>query len=692
MKTNVMKLMLALLFTAFSAGIFAQTNTDPVILTVGGEKVTKSEFLNVYNKNNLKKDVIDKKSLEEYLQLYINFKLKVKEAEALGMDTVSSFITELAGYRKQLAQPYLIDKDVNDKLLKEAYDRMLWDIRASHILIKVGINASPADTLKAYNTILALRKRIVEKGEDFGAVAVEKSDDLSARDQAASGTRPKVAGNKGDLGYFTAMDLIYPFETAAYNTKVGEVSMPVRTEYGYHLVKVIDRRPAMGKVNAAHILVVIPAGSTTADSAKYKAKIMEISDKIKAGATFEDMAKQYSDDKASAAKGGVIPAFGVNRMVPEFIVAISNMKKNDVSAPVQTMYGWHIIKLIDRKPINAFDSVKAELKAKIAKDSRANKSKEAMVEKVKAEYNFKQVPNALTDFYSAIDTVKAVTAPEKPSKKVNGKVPVLDAPKITGDSLYYGKLTDARINQLSKTMFTFGDKSYTQKDFVENLKTKITAKTKESTAILDKAYEQFVAVSAIDYLDSKLESKYPDFKSLMKEYRDGILLFELTDEMVWSKAVKDTTGLKAYYEQNKDNYKWEQRLDATIYTCSNADIAKATRKLVKKGKLSSDEILKAINKDSQLDLKIESGKYTKKENNVIDTIQWVTGLSKDIPSGKSVAFVNVKAVLPVQNKSLSEARGLITADYQTYLEKKWMEALKLKYPYKVNEDVLNSIK
>jgi len=698
-----------------TAGIFAQT--DPILLEVGSDKVTKSEFLNVYNKNNLKKDVIDKKSMQDYLDLYINFKLKVKEAEALGMDTVSSFITELAGYRKQLAQPYLIDKDVNEKLLQEAYDRMQWDIRASHILIKVTSSASPADTLKAYNTIMALRDRIVNKGEDFGKVAFEKSEDLSARDQAAQGNHPAAKGNKGDLGYFTALDLIYPFETAAYNTKVGEVSMPVRTEYGYHLVKVTDKRSAMGKVLAAHILVVIPANSTAADSAKYKAKALEISGKIKAGSVFEDMAKEYSDDKNSAAKGGVIQWFGVNRMVPEFIVAISKLKKNDISDPVLTMYGWHIIKLLDRKPINAFDSVKAELKAKIAKDSRSNRSKEAMVAKIKKEYNFNETANALTDFYKDIDTVKTSSSDKTPvhgkfvtpivtNDKSNGTNKVQNsksteksmnklpdaAIESTPDSLFYGKLTDARINALTKTMFTLGGKVYTEKDFVNYLKPKVTSKHKESIASLNKSYKLFVDESAINYEDSKLESKYADFKSLMKEYRDGILLFELTDEKVWSKAVKDTTGLKDYFAQHKDNYKWDARLDASVYTCSNQDIANATRKLVKKGKLSNDEILKEINKNSQLDLKIETAKFSRKENVVVDTIPWVKGISKDIQSGKSIVFVNVKNVLPVQNKTLAEARGLVTADYQTYLEKKWMDELKQKYPVKVHEDVFSTIK
>ena len=666
MKTNRVKFFLLLISIVFASGIFAQTkNSDPVLMTIAGDKITKSEFLNVYNKNNLKKDVIDKKSLEDYLDLYINFKLKVKEAESLGMDTVSTFKKELEGYRDQLAQPYLIDKEVNDKLLQEAYDRMKWDIRASHILVKVGPNASPEDTLKAYNRIMAIRKRIVDNKEDFGKVAIEASDDQYAKAQPASGNRAATKGNGGDLGYFTSLDLVYPFETAAFNTKVGEVSMPVRSDFGYHLIKVTDRQPAMGKVQVAHIIVTIPANSTAADSAKAKAKIEEIYGKIKSGSKFEDMATQFSDDKASAAKGGVIPAFGVNRMVPEFIVAIFKLKNiGDISEPVQTMYGWHLIKLVSRTPVAPFDSIKSDIKAKIAKDSRSSISKDAMLAKIKKEYGFKENHASLTDFY-----------------------------KVVNDSIFLGKWNIAKAKGLTKDMFTIGTKTYNQQDFAKFLSTHATSKTKEdSAAFVNKIYKQFVSKAVIDYEDSKLETKYPEFNSLMKEYRDGILLFGLTDEKVWSKAVKDTVGLKDFYDKNKANYMWDDRLDATIYTCANEDAAKETHKLMKAGKLNDDEILKEINKTSQLNLKIETNKFLKKDNALIDSIPWVAGITPNIKKGGSVVFVKVNSLIPKQPKTLTEARGIITADYQTYLEKNWITDLKKKYPVEVNKDVFSTIK
>jgi peptidyl-prolyl cis-trans isomerase SurA len=265
----------------------------------------------------------------------------------------------------------LFSQKVPNSLIKEAYQRSHYDLRVSHILIKVDLNASEADTLKAYDTIMAIRKRIIENGEDFGKVAAQSSEDPSARDQPAVGTRSAYKGNYGDLGYFTVLDLLYPFETAAYNAEIGKVTMPVRTKYGYHLILLTDKQPAMGKVQVEIILKTIPANSSAVDSAVSKRKMKEIYYKIKTDSSFENMAKNYSDDKASAAKGGLIPVFGVNRMVPEFIIAIRALKKpGDISEPVLTSFGWYIIKLIEKKPIGSYKAEKETLKERIAKDTR----------------------------------------------------------------------------------------------------------------------------------------------------------------------------------------------------------------------------------------------------------------------------------------------------------------------------------
>ncbi|MBK7029207.1 MAG: peptidylprolyl isomerase [Bacteroidales bacterium] len=351
-----MKRILPVIFFLLLTGIsikpsFAQTN-DPVMIQVADESITQGEFLRVYQKNNTKGEALERQALEEYLELYINFRLKVKEAMSLGMDTIKSFRDELSSYRRQLAQPYLIDDKSIEALVQEAYNRKLYDIRASHILLKVDRMASAADTLAAWNKIMELRKRIM-KGEDFGKLAMEASEDPSAKDRMSEGRN--VKGNHGDLGYFTAFDMVYPFENAAYKCKIGEVTQPVRTDYGYHLIKVTDKLPAMGKVQIAHIMMVFPKKASVDDSLKVADSANMAYKLLQSGTEFATVVKQFTDDKSTADKGGVLPWFGVNRMLPEFIQAISKLRKNgDFTEPFQTDYGWHILKLNDRKPIPEF--------------------------------------------------------------------------------------------------------------------------------------------------------------------------------------------------------------------------------------------------------------------------------------------------------------------------------------------------
>lgn len=647
-----------LLGTAFALFIatatFAQIGDNSTLLTVGGDVVTRGEFMTIYKKNNSAPTAI---SVTDYLDLFINFKLKVKEAKDLGLDTAKTFSSELRGYRKQLATPYLTDKEVNDKLLTEAYDRSKKDVRAAHILIKCDAEALPKDTLIAYKKALSLRDRVL-KGEDFGKLAEQFSDDPSAKE------------NKGDLGYFTVFNMVYPFETAAYSTPKGQMSMPVRTRFGYHLVKVEDMRDAQGTIHTSHIMVKLPKDAKQADIDAAKLKIDEVYTKLKAGEKFDDLAAKYSDDKASAKKGGELPWFGTGRMVPEFETAAFNLKADgDYSEPILTQYGWHIIKRLEKKGVASFDDVKTEFKSKIGKDSRAEKSKTSLVNKIKTEAAFKEDRKMLLDFNKAIDS-----------------------------TIYDGNWKTDKAVALTKIIFTLGNKNYTQADFAKFIASRQTKRAKDVSiqSIVNTMYDKFVEESALTYEDSQLEGKYPAFRDLLNEYRDGMLLFEITDKKVWSKAVEDTLGLKGYYDANKNNYMWGERADVTIFKFANKEVAERFRKYMKKNAKNNptnDQILKEMNKTSQLDLQIEEGVYSKKDNETVDKVSWVAGtMSADMDAEKSIIIVRVNKVLAPSPKSIAEARGLITADYQNYLEKEWIGMLRKKYTVSVDKAVLDSIK
>jgi peptidyl-prolyl cis-trans isomerase SurA len=642
----------------------AQVKNDDVLLTIGGKPVTVGEFMAVYQKNDMKKgDPIDTKKLEDYLSLYINFKLKVREAEELGFDTVSSFVTELRGYRDQLAKPYFTDEGTIDRLVKEAYDREQLDLRTRHIFVKVAPDALPMDTLTAWHKISKIRERLLS-GEAFEKVAFEASEDPSARDREANQQHPFIAGNRGDLGYFTVFDYVYPFETGAYTTAPGNISPIIRTEYGYHIIKVVDKKPALGKMMAAHLFMAIPKNGTHADSVRVAQKIDSIYNLLKAGAKWEDMVRKYSEDRGSAMKGGVLPKFGVNRMVPEFIDAMYKIEKEgDFSAPVQTPYGWHIIKLIERKRPGTFDEEKADLKVKVQKDGRAELARQAILTMIKNECHFVEMPETVKDFYTVVT-----------------------------DSIFAGKWDVSLAKKLTKPMFSINNTAYTQKDFADYLaKNQHKTEKQKIQFFVNKNFSEYENDKLLKFENTQLESKYPDFKNLMNEYRDGILLFDLTDQKVWSKATKDTTGLKEYYEGHKDSYMWDERLEATIYTLKNPKLAQKVRNFITSG-LSDEALLKEINVDTVKTLKIESGKYSKKENKYIDAIKWIPGISNDIPTDPAVVIVNVKQILAPEVKTLNEARGLITNDYQNYLEKIWVEYLHNKFKVTVNKDVLAHIK
>lgn len=662
-----MKHVKCLFLLAIALGLFqsafAQAQNDEVLMTIAGKKVTVGEFMTIYQKNNVKNEPVDKKSLNDYLDLFINFKLKVREAEDLGLDTLTSFQTELAGYRDQLAKPYFTDEATIDRLVKEAYDRSLTDIRASHIFVRVKADALPEDTLKAFEKITSLRERLM-KGEDFGQLAVAESEDPSARDREATPQQPAMKGNHGDLGYFTVFDMVYSFETGAYTTAVGMVSKPVRSEYGYHLIKVTGKYPAMRKVTVAHLYLTIPKNSTAADSTRIHARIDSLYQVLRNGGNWDELVKKYSDDKGSSPKGGVLPKFGVNRMVPEFIDAIYKMKQpGDISEPILTSYGWHIVKLVERDEPKSFDEEKSDLKQKVLKDGRSQLSRDVVLQRIKTEYGFTEYPEALAEIYP-----------------------------IVTDSIFYGKWDPKPYLEMNKPLFKIGNMTFRQKDLVNYIASKQKKREKENLRVaVDKIYQDYVNESLMKWENAHLEKKYPEFKALVNEYRDGILLFDLTDQKVWSKAVKDTVGLKQFYEKNKNNYLWGTRVDATVYKVKDPAAASKVRNFLKTG-LSDDAILKELNTDTAKVLTVESGKFSRKDNQFVDQVKWEPGISADIPDGKGVAFVKVRAVLKPEPKQLNEARGLITADYQNYLEKEWIRELRAKYPVVVNQDVLAKIK
>lgn len=628
---------------------FSQGLNNDVLLTINDKKITKEEFQRIYDKNKTNLSTGEVTSVEDYLNLFINFKLKVFEAESLGLDTSRSFQNEFKGYQKQLASPYLVDEEATQRLIHEAYDRMQYEIRASHILVKLAPDALPKDTLAAYEKAMDIRRRILQ-GESFESVAKGSSDD------------PSVKNNGGDLGYFTVFQMIYPFENAVYHAKVGEITKPVRTRFGYHIIKVTDKRKARGQIKVAHIMLTVPRGTSPEVEKQKKQLINDLYHRAMQGEDFAELAKKYSDDKGSARNGGELPWFGVGRMVEEFEKAAFNLNSNgEISLPVRTSFGWHIIKRLDRKEIPSFEDAVDEITRKVSKDQRAEVARESLINKLKQEYNFIENKENAPVEYDSIEKV-FVLKPE-----------------------YLNKSAD-----LNKTLFSFLDRDYKEKDFENYVEQKKGSKNLRPYDY-KLLYKKFIEDEILKSEESMLPKKYPEYKYLLKEYYDGMLLFEITDQKVWSKAVADSLGLKKFYSEHKKNYMWGERWEGSLYYCANEQVYHKVSKIISKRsfgkKVTNADLLKQFNTENEV-LKIESDIFEQGQNKTVDYLIWNKGLNPN--TNKYVAFKGNKIAPEV--KKYNECKGLVISDYQDYLDKEWIKSLREKYNIKVNNSVLSSIK
>jgi peptidyl-prolyl cis-trans isomerase SurA len=644
-----------LLYTTFCCLMTFAKGQDEILMTIGNEKVTKAEFERIYHKNN-SSVVYDNKTPREYLDLFINFKLKVMEAKAEGYDTMSAFIKELNGYRDQLAKPYLKDKEQDQQMLEETYRRLTTEVNASHIAIKVPFaNATPTDTLEAYNRIMDIRNRILA-GESFEDMAVAYSDD------------PAAKTNKGNLGWFSAFRMVYPFEDAAYRTPVGQISMPVKTRYGYHLIRTNAFRPAIGDILLAHIMMRVRPGADSAARRTALEKINKCYSLLQQGKSFAEVAKEYSEDDASAKNGGRMRWLSSGELPPDIEEKVYALDSGEYTEPMKSEYGYHIFQSLGKRPIKSFDEMKSSLEERIAQDERQKNTEMLFVDKLKKEYGFTEYPENINFLFGLMDS-----------------------------SIYENKWDPELKGELIDPVFTIGDRDYTQMDLGQYIKAGRKYTKKESfESICKRKYEDFVKDMVLQYEKDRLDQKYPEFRYLMEEYHDGILLFNITDDKVWSKAVKDTVGLQQYYDLHKNNYKWQTRADVSKYSTKDSSLeAKVIHyALQRKAKKWTPKQFNALvcGQDTIACVEVQDLKLEKGSDPVVDSMQWKKGTVKTTREKDKTVVVCINGVLKPQIKLLKESRGLVTADYQNELEKAWIQELRSKYPVLVNEKVFETVK
>lgn len=513
--------------------------SEPVILTIGDKKFTTDEFFQSFTKNQFSDDTTKPTNISEYLQLYTNLKLKVLGAQGEGRDTTASFREEMDSYRQQLSQPYFTDKLLVDNLVAEAYERMKQDVRISHILFLVPPDAAPADTLSAFRAITALRGRILQNEIAFEEAAKQFSKD------------PASAPRGGDLGsHFSVFKTVYPFENAAYTLPLGQISDPVRTAAGYHLIKVTNRRPSRGKVQVAHILISISPSATEEGKAEAKEKAEKAYSLLQQEA-WEIVCRDYSDDATTKGNGGMLREFGASEMVPEFEdMAFSLNKIGEISKPFLTNYGWHIVKLINRKPVESFSEIAPQLRQKVTTDTRGEVVKEAMYKKLRAAYKINEFAsvkeNAIAKFDSALLFGQwKLIEPLEPSLE-------------------------------KKTLLQIDNKVYTVNQFYEFVRDfqRPVVPTSSISVLGQRYYRLFVNRKLVETEENNLEKKYPEFRALMNEMRDGVLFSQTMEANVWEPSLADSLGQKQYWGQNKEKYRYPERAFASIVVTDSDTLLK----------------------------------------------------------------------------------------------------------------------
>jgi peptidyl-prolyl cis-trans isomerase SurA len=629
----------------------AQELINKTLMTVAGEPVTAGEFIRMFKKSQ---EPGSPSNVDDYLQQFIVFKLKVADAAGEGYDTTKAFRNELNGYRNQLAQNYLTDNQFKEKLLHKTYQRSLTEINAWHILVNCASEAKPEDTLAAYKKAADIRERII-KGESFEHVARGTSDD------------PSVKINGGNLGYFTVFQMIMPFEDAAYKLKKGAISDPVRTPYGYHIIKIEDKRPARGKILVAHIMKVAPPGTGEKEMKNAEEAINKIYEELQAGESFSELARKYSDHKESASDGGKLNWFGTGEIISDFSeAAFSIPDTGKYTRPVRTPYAWHIIKLLDKKPQGSFEETKSYLESRINKSYLNSLSKKSFIDNLKAEYKFRVNQLAFDWFVANTDTLI-----------------IKGLAKYNKESIPSGNL------------YTFANQLMTVKEFASYLEKRGSMIiTDDPVSFVSQSIETRISDQIIKYENSMLEKKYPDFRYLMDEFHDGILLFEISGKKVWNRVGEDSIGLKNYYENHKRDFLTRKGITAKIYTLRSPGkekmIASAFKKYSRKPE-TDDLMLAKFNKKNDSLLVITDGKWFTGDDQELDKIEWKTGVVyrtiKNYPS-----IIAISKVIEPEPLPFEEVQGEMISGYQDYLENDWIRQLKSNYNVKVDDLVLSEVK
>lgn len=626
----------------------ALTAKDPVIMTVNGVDVLKSEFEYLYGKNSQQQ--LTQQPLDEYVEMFKLYKMKVEDAKAEGIDTTAAFRKEMDQYRHDLAAPYLADSVYLDKLLKETYDRATQEVEANHIMLFKSQN--PAENAAKRQRMDSVRRALLS-GADFAGLAAKVSEDRGSN----------LKG--GCMGYITAQQYPYSFEIAAYATPEGEISDIVESPVGYHVLKGGKRRAARGKIQAAHILKMAQ-GNDPETNARARHQIDSIYAIVKDNpAEFSDLATRFSDDRGSARQGGMLPWFGSGEMVAEFDSVAFSLPDNSISEPFRTAFGWHIVNRLGSRPVPPMSQMKPEFLARVSnpRDERyvlvRNNQTERLAHQHKARLNKK-----------TLETMRARI-------NANGL-----------DSAFYAVYANAPEGKA--TLFTIDGKTTPVSALAEVMKNVMQSNPEVAMKIFETNFDTFYNSRLVEAEISRLEREEPDYRNLLHEYIDGSLLYEVSVRKIWDKAAKDTEGLKNYFESNRDNYKWSvPHAKGYLVQALNDSVAEKVKEMA--AVTGRDSLVNTVRKAFNGKATIEKVLVEKGANAMIDNLLFDGPEAK--PAKKNfTSFFMIDPRVITAPEEYTDVRGLVTSDYQNEFQSRWEDELRKKYPAKVNQKVLKSVK
>lgn len=638
-----LKFIFSLFFCLSLSSINGQIKDKDILFTVDDTPVKAVDFLRVYNKNlDLVKDE-SQKDIDEYLRLFINYTLKIKEAKALEYDKMPKYLREFESYKKQLVKNYLTDSNVTEELVREAYDRMSQDVKVNHILIRVP--ETETDTTSVFNQMLELRKRFIN--EEFDTI---KNDIHNGQTVFAE-----------ELGYFSGFKMVYAFENVAYNTPIGEVSQPFRTQFGFHVLKVYDKRPSRGEVTVGHIMIANNSKDTLTDPAT---RIQEINSLLKQGENFESLATQFSDDQSSAKSGGKLSPIKSGQLssikFEDMAFSIQNM--GEITEPFETDYGWHIAKLYEKKPVQSFDKIKGRLESQVNRDSRSKIITKSVIRSLKSKY------------------------------KVQEDIDLSYFVSIMNDEFFSNKWMIPEDLPNDRPLIKIGNRQLTYSDFGSYMrKEQKRINEKQSyNGVVENLFDSFLGNEILKYHEENLEYVNEEYAQILAEYRDGLLLFDLMETKIWNAGKQDTLGVQNYYDANKSKYMWPDRIEAIVASGSNRSVIEEVKKNFESN-TDVEQIKADVNRNKQ-NVIFSSGKMTATHRAIPEDFIFKKGISDIYLHKDSYCVINVSEVIPASQKELNEAKGKVMNDFQNKVEEEWLQSLRDKYKVKVNNKVLNKIK